>query len=485
MNTLLNGLINQHNTTLTENGATTYKSTLNGVLDFFAMGGALRTASSDRIVSLFNTAFAEDNLLAMKALFNVRNIRGGAGERKTFRTILKYLATSNPELVIKNIPNIVQFGRYDDLFELIGTTAEDAVLGFIDNQLAKDISKADQGKPISLLAKWMPSINTSSKKTVALAHKLAKELDFSPREYRVILSELRQYIDVTERKMSANRWQEINYQTTPSRAGMIYRKAFAKHDPIRYQQFINDVKSGKAKINAGTLFPHDIVKKILHGEYSDTLNVQWDSLPNYLEDNDRNILTVVDCSMSMFSPNHDPISIAIALGIYTAEHNKGAFHNYFMTYSDSPTLQRVGGRNIYEKVNCLRQSGWGYSTNIQAVFKNILQTAINNHVPQKDMPSQVLIISDVEFNNTQNRCTNLDAIKQQYIAAGYEVPQLVFWNVNSRQNNVPATADEQGVLLVSGASPSVFKTLLSGKHCTPIDQMLETLNQEMYNCVVV
>ncbi len=482
VNSLLSGLANEDNKTFTENGALTYKSTLNGVLDFFAMGAALRSRGDADVIQLFSKAFAQDKLLATKALFNTRNVRGGAGERKSFRIILKWLGDNYPDVVQKNLENVGFFGRYDDLYVLFGTKAEKAALTFIQKQLNQDVENYGKDLGISLLPKWLSSENASSAQTKAEARKIREFLGWTPKQYRKTLSALRAYANVVEVKMCANDWDSIDYSKVPSKASLVYKKAFPKHDKERYGQFIADVKAGKTKINAAAIFPYEIVGKILsYGDKSETLDVLWDALPNYLEGSDRNLLCVCDVSGSM---SGNPMNVSISLGIYTAERNKGPFANYFISYSECPVLQKVVGNNIREKVANLAANP-AYSTNLQAVFDMLLTTALKNKVKHSDMPAQIIVITDVEFNSTQNGNTNLQAVRSKYKAAGYECPQLVFWNVNSRQNNVPATADEKGVLLVSGCSPSVFKTLLSGKQYTPIDQMLETLNNRQYDRVVV
>lgn len=484
-NPLVLALVNEDNKSVTENNALTFKSTLDAVLDFFAMSGALRTRRDDEVIQLFIKAFSQDSLLSLKVLFNLRNVRGGAGERKTFRTLLKYLGNNYSDLVIKNLSNVSFFGREDDLFVLFSTKCEKVVLEYIKDKLEKDIENYQNDKPISLLSKWLPSISTSSANSVKLANIIRRFLNWTPKQYRKTLSTLRSYLNIVEVKMSANQWFDVNYSAVPSKAALNYKDAFKKHDKFRYLAFLNDVKKGNVKINSSTLFPYEIVHKIyFNKDQSETLDSLWDALPNYMEDNTRNILCVCDVSGSMAWSGGQAMSTSIALGIYTAERNKGPFGGYFITYSQSPKLQRVTGNNIREKVACVGKME-AANTDLQAVFKMVLKTAINNNVKQGDMPEQILIISDMEFDNPQNGKTNLDVMSGQYKTAGYKMPQLVFWNVQSRNNNVPALADEGGVLLVSGSSPSVFKTLLSGKHYTPVDQMMEVLNQKMYDRVVV
>lgn len=484
-NPLLTALIQEDNIGETENSAKTFKSTLNGLLDLFAMGGAIRSRSKDEIIQLFIKAFTEDQLLAMKLLFHLRNIRGGAGERKTFRIILQWLGQNYSDVAGKNIPNIAQFGRFDDLYCLLGTNSEKALIQFIQTQLDSDCQNYEQNKPISLLAKWLKSENTSSLESKRIATYIRKQLGWTSKQYRKTLSTLRQYTNVVEQKMSANDWGKINYEKVPSKANLTYRNAFKKHDAERYQEFIEAVKKGQKKINASALFPYEIIEKVVSGADEATMDVLWDALPNYMEDTSRNILTVADMSGSMTTQGGRPMNMALALAIYTAEHNKGPFANFFITFSEQPTLQQVIGNTIREKILSIKAHAH-VNTNLQKVFQMLLASAIGNKIKQEDMPEQVLVVTDMEFDAPFDTTkTNLEGVEEMYFNAGYKMPQLVFWNVASRQNNVPVAANKQGVLLVSGASPSVFKTLLSGKQHTPIDQMLETLNQEMYNCVTI
>lgn len=480
-NPLLKAMEQTSSVSLTENGAKTFSTTLNSVLDLFAMGGALRTRANTEIENLFIKAKSEDALLALKCLFHIRNVRGGLGERRTFRIILKYLANNDAALVRKNLGNIVHFGRFDDLYELFGTKCEKDAMNFMAAQLDDDWKKMAQKDRVSLAAKWTKSLNASSSETKRLAKKFCDFLGKGEKSYRKSLSALRAYSNVLEVALSANDWEKIDYSKLPSKAGLIYRSAFKKHDPTGYQAFLEAVKKGEKKINSTTLFPYEIFEKLRGGVGNDTLDALWNALPDYIEDKSKNILVMADASGSMTGR---PMDVAFSLAVYTAERNQGPFGGYFITYSESPTLQKIQGSTLTEKHRSLAKT-CAYSTNLQAAFKMVLDHAIKIRAKAEDLPQQILVITDVEFNSTQNHGTNLDAIKTQYRNAGYEMPQLVFWNVNSRQNNVPAQANEKGVLLVSGCSPSVFKTLLSGKQYTPIDQMLVTLNSEEYARVTI
>lgn len=477
MNTLIRAIENQQNKTLTKNGAVTHKSTLVKTLDFFSLGGALRTRSDANVIALFSKAFAEDRLTAVKILFYLRDIRGGQGERKTFRLCFNWLAKEYPEITIKNLQNVVEFGRWDDLYSTRGTPVwMSHVLPMI---------KAEWNKPsTSLLYKWLASENASSKETRQIANEIRKYLGVSPRNYRKTLSAKRAELDVVERKMCAQKWNTINYKGVPSTANLNYTKAFSRHDGPRYTQYINDVKSGKTTINAGTLYPYDIVEKILNGERGSALDVLWDALPSYMQNDTSDAIVVADVSGSM---DGRPMAVSVSLALYISERNQGAFKDHFITFSDAPKLERVLGNGIVERVSNLSRSDWGYSTNIESVFNLILLSALRNGIPQSDMPKTIYIVSDMEFNqacHSPNK-TIFSSIDEKYKKAGYERPTLVFWNVNARNTQTPVVFNTNGTCLVSGCSPSILKSLLSGNIETPLQVMYNTINVDRYNTVVI
>lgn len=489
MNALLKGLKTQSNVTLTENGAKTNISTFNEVVDFFGLGAALRTRSESDVVSLFRKAFATDKLLALKTLFYIRDVRGGQGERKTFRTIAKWLGDNYPKVVVDNFDNFVKFGRWDDLFSLEDTKVWDDALEFIFNQFNKDIKdfaaylngKGD-GK-LSLLPKWMPSVNTSSANTRRLGRFFAQKFNLSEKEYRKLLAKMRSHLDIVERKMSDNNWSDIKYEGVPSRAALIYKDAFKKHDDKRYTKYIADVAAGKTKINATTLYPYDIVRQIRSGSANATHDVLWNALPNYIpQDGEyKNVLCLCDVSSSMSGL---PMEVSISLGIYCGERITGPFKNHFLTFTTDSKLEKIVGNNISEKVQNLSKAEWGGSTNLQSAFNAILNAAIQNKVSQSDMPDALMIISDMEFDVACEGYTNFEVIKSKYAASGYKLPKIIFWNVQARNDQTPITQDDKGTCLVSGCSPAVLKSVLSGKIVSPFQVMLDVLNQERYSSVV-
>lgn len=494
MGNLLNVLKDETNYKLTENGGITHKTSKSYVLDYFAQGSALRNRSEESIMDLFYNAFEENPLLTMKVLFNSRDIRNGQGERQTFRTIIENLAFSYTEIMRKNLESISVFGRWDDLLSLLDTPLEKDVFELIAKQLNKDLERDNP----SLCAKWLPSENASSKQTKYYAHKLIKGLKLTPKQYKKILVSLRKKIKIVETNITQRNYKEIDYSKLPSGASLLYRNCFMENDKERYKEFINKVREGKTTINVGTLYPYDLVAKVPYENYCENLNISeeerktldtmWNSLPNYIEENKYdNSLAVVDTSGSMYGT---PMNIAISLGMYLAERNKGFFANHFITFESNPHLIEIKGRDFVDKVRNIKKAKWGGSTNIEKTFDLILNSAVKNNLNQDDLPSRIIIISDMEYDICENGCwweeekpkTNFDIIKEKFEKAGYIMPKLVFWNADSRDNNIPMTM-EDNVQLVSGASARLFEQVV--KDTSAYDLMLEVLNNKIYDCITV
>ncbi len=471
------------NMAYTENNGRAYASTMSSVLDFFAQSGALRTRSEAEIISLFSRALDEDTLLALKALFYTRDIRGGLGERRTFRVILKALAQANPELVRANMPLIAEYGRWDDLYVLFNTPLHRDAINLIRTQLHQDRFSEYP----SLLGKWLKSENASSKETIMLARQTIQGLGISPREYRKMLVRLRNRLNVIERMTSDSQWDRIDYAKIPSKAMLKYRKAFSKHDHRRFEAYLDSVNRGEAKINTGALYPYDIVRDVMkYGRKAPeqkALQTLWDNLPDYLgEGRSSETLTVLDTSGSMSGL---PIQIALSLGLYLAERMTGHFANRFITFSRHPQWQVITGYNLAEKIHNMRTADWGMNTDVKAVFSLILNTAIQSRLAPEEMPKRVLIISDMEFDSAEGRNHErvFDTIRRDYKNAGYDLPLLVFWNVAARHEQYPTTLAHDNVQLVSGASAAIFKSVLNTQCFSAYDLMLETLNTERYEAI--
>ena len=472
--------IGNGNMTYTENGALTHKSSMSGIVDFFFHGAALRNESNNkRILDLFKEAFKKDPTVALRILFYIRDIRGGQGERKTFRIILRNLAFEQSDWLIKNLKLIPEYGRWDDLFILKDSPVESHMIMFIKEQFINDLDNCFNGNPISLLAKWMPSENTSSKETKALATYVRMNLGYTSRTYRKNLSMLRKAIDVVERKLSAKQVDQINYAHVPSNASLKYKKAFMKNDGERYQAYLNSVNKGEVKINASTLYPYDLVHKAIY-DHDNTVEALWKNLPDYVEDLCG--LVVADTSGSM---SGRPMEVSISLAMYIAERNKNeAWKDYFISFSSRPKFHKIEGATHRERMKSV-ELGDVDTTNLQAVFDMILDRANHYHVPQEDMPKILLIVSDMEFDAAcrNNTLTNFENIKRKYQMSGYTMPTLVFWNVNSRNTQSPITIDERGAVLIGGCSPVVLKYAL-GQITTPIDMVHNVTDSDRYKNIV-
>ena len=485
---MLKFLKNEANLTHTENGAVTYRSTQSECLDLFATIGALRRESDEEITNRFLRAYAEDADLAMKTLFFARDVRGGIGERRVFRTILKWLAENEPQSLEKNIPYIAEYGRYDDLLTLMGTSCEGKALQQIKEQLDADCAALESGNSVSLLAKWLPSVNASNEDTVRTAKRIARMMGMNDAQYRKTLSALRAKIGIIENNLREKDYT-FDYAKQPSKAMFKYRKAFMRNDGDRYGSFMNRVAEGAEQIHTGTLTPYEIIQPFFNqGSIStqerQATNATWNAQENFT--GDENALVVIDGSGSMYG-GADPIpaTVALSLGIYYAEHNTGAFQNHFITFSENPKLVEIKGKDIYEKVRYCHQFNEVANTNIQRVFELILRTAVEHRVPQNEMPSKIYIISDMEFDYCTEDCsmTNFEYAKQLFEKQGYQLPEVVFWNVASRNRQQPVKVNDRGVALVSGCNPRIFSMLKAGI-LSPYAFMMDVLGSERYAAIV-
>ena len=484
----LEDLRKEENRTYTENGALTNRSTNSYCLDLFATIGALRNAEDNEIISRFIKAYTEDGNMAMKILFFARDIRGGLGERRVFRSILKWLPVHEADSLRKNIMHVPEYGRFDDLLSLIDGPCEKDMLSFIKEQLDKDLAALKIGNTVSLLAKWLPSVNTGNKDSVKTAKKLAKAMGFSDAEYRKVLVSLRAEIKLMENYLREKDYS-FSYEKQPSKALYKYRQAFFRNDQDRYCAFLERAESNPAVMNTGTLTPYDVIRPIMHRAEAEieiseeerrSMDITWKALPDYT--GAENALAVVDGSGSMYCGfGYTPATVAQSLGIYFAEHNKGCFHNHFITFSENPSLVEVKGRDIVEKLRYCMSFDECANTDLQRTFDLILKTAIQNRAKQEDIPEKLYIISDMEFDYCANHgeMSNFEYAKKEFAKYGYRLPQIIFWNVESRNRQQPVTKNEQGVALVSGTSPQIFSMLSKGI-LDPYSFMLETLSSERY-----
>jgi len=458
MSDLWKGMKEINNLTTTENGAAAYSSTLNACLDAFGRLGAMQDSSEDAILSVFWDAFNEDPYIAMHILFYMRDVRGGQGIRRPFRIILTSLAEKKPNYVIRNLIVIPEFGRYDDYLCLLDTQLGEMVAKSLHARFRSDLSHYISGQydQISLLAKWLPSINTSSAQTRRYARMLCKYWNISIPQYRRDLSKLRAILDVVEKKMSDKQWDKIKYDNVPSIASLKYAHAFYRHDKDRYKSFLEK----DAAINANAIYPKDIVKKAQSDELNAAVaDIMWKNLPNYFGDTEDTAICMVDTSASMWGTPYD---VALSLGLYCADKCHGPYHGKFITFASIPQLKSFGDGTLAQKIRGIDCINAG-STNIEAAFDLILNAALNENLDPKDMPSKLYIISDMQFDRaTGSRSGSLmQSIKEKFELNGYEMPTLVYWNVSGRYSDgiFQATYGDIDCVICSGYSPSLFKSI--------------------------
>ncbi len=477
MTTLLTAM--QTNDSFTENGMSTNSTSLNNCVDLFFQIGAMRGQDKTRLINAFTKAFGENPLIAMKLLFWARDVRGGAGERQIFKDIISYLAVNRTEVLRKNVSLITEFGRWDDLLVLLGTPLESDVLAIIANGLANKNG---------LCAKWMPRPNVANREAKKQANIIRNFLGLSPKEYRKLLVE---NSNTVEQLMCSKEWSRIDYSKLPSKAMSDLMKAFSKNDCERFGAYLTSLEKGETKINASAVYPYDVIKNLKQGNARGA-DAQWLALPNYMQDNSERILPLVDVSSSMSTPvgdnpNLNVMDVAISLGLYLCERNVGPYKDAFVTFHTSPQLITVKG-SLSERYNQMLHSPWGGSTNLEASFRLILDKAVKGRVPASEMPTMFIIFSDMEFNRADRdwNHTAQQMIEKQFASAGYEMPKIVYWNLQSRgDKNKPVHFDKNGTALVSGFSPSLLTSLLAGKDITPLSMMNTVINSERYASVTI
>ncbi|AFN37532.1 hypothetical protein pp2_299 [Vibrio phage phi-pp2] len=467
------------NDSRTANGAVTHSTSGNECLNLFFGIAAMR--GNDQSKTLFGRAFAENPELATRILLWSRDVRGGAGERGTFRTLFTKLCNEQPDVARAVMSKIPELGRFDDLISAFGTSLEKDAITLWSNAIVNDKN--------GLAAKWFPRENS---KNGHVFKRTIKSLGVTAKQWRKILALLS---DTVEQKMCAQEWDAIDFGKLPSVASARYQQAFGRNASARYTSYIESLQKGEAKINAGALFPYDVVKSVSHGNAS-VANEQWKALPNYMEGSDERIIPVVDVSGSMSTPINAGTDrsgvtckqVAMSLGIYVAERNEGIFKDQFISFSSDPHFHQLRGSSLKERLDNMNRSGEDMSTNIGKCFNVLLERAKRANLSQEEMPTKLLIMSDMEFDqaNTgggwygRGERANFDAIKAMYARAGYEMPQLVFWNIRGRLGNVPVKAGEAGTALVSGCSPSILTSLLGGE-LEPVKIMLKTVGVDRYS----
>ena len=500
MNKLMNGLTNATNIGYTENGAIKRNTTKSDLLDMFTMGAAMRNRSEEDIIVMFKKAYKENPVYALKCLFYIADCRGGQGERRFFRICAKWLAQNDIEGIRRNMRHIPTFRRWDDLYTFVGTALEKEAFAFMKEQLALDVTC----KTPSLLAKWLKSENTSSQKSRELANKTRAAFGMNHKQYRKTLSVLRERINIVERLMSENRWDEIEFDKIPSKAGLIYKNAFARHDIERMkkdpevQSYADFAKDTTKKVNAEVLNPVDIANKIFNGQVrTDTdraiMDKYWSCLKDYYNGREERGIAICDVSGSMYG---QPLNAAVSMSAYIAERGKGPFKDHFITFSSNPSLVRFEGADITDKFRRAANAEWGGSTNVEAAMDLLLNTALRERVPAEDMPTTLYIFSDMEFNGcmtcgpatagrwgggtyVRDTDTLFETIAKRWASYGYELPRVIFWNLDCRNENIPGLGGRFSY--VSGFSLSMMETILSGKD--GLDLMFEKLDSPRYEVI--
>jgi hypothetical protein len=455
---------------LTENGAITHSTSGNSLLDLFFLAGASRTISDADLEILLAKSFQFDELLTLKLIFWAGDIRGGAGERRFFRLALKWLEKNQPEILKKNITagNIQFYNRFDSLFEL---TDNQEVVDEVLNQVVFSLENKD-----GLLAKWLPR----KKQYNNFKKLLQKRLNINDQMYRKLIVSLSSTV---EQKISAKQWDQVEYTKVPSQAFNKYREAFLRNDETRFNQFIELALKGEVKINAGAIFPHQLYQAYNQSKDENSIVAQWNNLPNYLVESKERILPICDVSGSMTGL---PMDVSVALGIYISERNEGVFKNAFITFSENPKIQILQG-TLVERISQLQSADWGMNTDLHKVFKTLLQKANSEKLEQSDMPTMLLIFSDMEFDQALTGDTNLESIRKEYQNYGYELPKIIFWNLNGRLDNTPAKEHDSNIALVSSFSPTILKSILNGKtdQLTPSKLVSQILEDQRYNKVLI
>lgn len=471
----------------TENGALTLESSGNKFTDGVFLLPAMRGKRTEA-VKLFREILTDNPKMALRLYLWLRDVRGGIGERELFRNFTDVISEMAPEILVRLVPYFPEYGRWDDVSRLVLSDVPQvaqAAAAVIKTQLALDMAAIGEKKPFSLMAKWLPSENTSSKRTVSAAKKLRVMLGLSAKEYRLMLSNMRKNLNILERNLSLKLYSNINFETVPSKAIKKYKKAFKARVGDTYEAYLKAVESGKAKINASTLVPPDLLSWGSRGfEKLDKSDIaQWAALPNYFDGNKEDILVMPDLSGSMYSgatPSTPPIAVSVALAAYCAQRNNGLFKGVAIGFGSDPAIIKVPA-DINDAIESIMKSDVGYSTDLGKALNVVL--GMCRAFPDQ-APSKLLVVSDMEFNPAYlGNKTNYESIKEIARVAGIKLPQIVFWNVNGRTGNMPVKFDQVGVAMVGGYNPSLLKTLLSVTDLTPIGVATELLMQPRYSII--
>lgn len=460
------------NSTITNTkGSEYYASTYDSNLDVFTM--LSRYNSDEKLIRMFNNALNENEDLALANLLYILDIRKGKGERRIFKTIFKNLCINNPSCALRILPFIGELGRYDYILVGLDTPIHNEVINLIKLQLEEDLKTEHP----SLLAKWLPSHRTHNVNSLT-AKKIMSNLNMTEKEYRNTLAKLRTKLNIVEKNLTEKNYKSIDFSKVPTKAMIKYTKAYINRMPEKYSEYKSQVKTGVTKINTEGLFAYEIVKKILMGNQVDEelYDLMWNNQKDVLNGCSANVLVMADTSGSMTCYGGIPYATSVGLALYIAERNTGIFKNHFMTFSDKPYLCEIKGKTIKEKVNNVPSIV--ANTDIDKAFELILNTAKENSLKQEELPSHLLIISDMEFDQGvyTKSGTNFNGWKKAYESEGYKLPKIIFWNVAGATYGVPATKFDEDVAMISGFSTSILDNILTLEKYSPNDVMLEKLS---------
>ena len=491
---------NLHNNSYTKNYMPTNSSSNDPLVDFFFICGASRNMPEEDIITIFNEAYQKDSTIALRLLFWARDIEQGLGERRIFRIIINWLNESVLKNLLKEENFINNIVRVDDIVYLANQFVLTKRYELADKIIVFLFELLKNKNIQSIVAKWMPRKKSQYKELVKYMRSNGFINSYSEYRHKIV-----SLTNVVEQKMSANKWDSIELEKVPSLAMKKYKQAFNRHGIL--ESYVKKVVNEEAKVNAKRLFPYDIVREvlikylnILDSTYTNNiynseienlniqrqlLNEQWKSLKE-LDDlpKEFQVIPIIDVSGSMLIPKYLPISIALGLGLYMAENNPNKdFRNYFLTFSNYPKFQKIIGSDIVEKVKNALNSDWGMSTNLELAFNCILKKAKNDNVPPEEMPTHILILSDMEFNMSVKNPDNnaYEMIRREYESAGYNMPTVIYWNLNGRIGNVPALASDKHTLLISGASQNVINFVLKKGYEDMMQLILEITENFRYS----
>lgn len=462
----------------TKEGGIQYEHSLDHAIEFFSKAGSIFSKKGnfyeerESVLSLFQKIWIVDKELAFKLLMWLRDCRGGAGNRSGARECYKWLSKYDPEWLEINISLLPEIGRWDDLRSLFDSDLEINAAKLWSYNLKENI----------LAAKWA---DRSDKP-------LQKFLELNEAGLRKLLSKIRKN-HIVEHEMCTKRWNEIEYEKVPSVAISRYTNAFGRHDEERFEKFKEDLKTGKKKIHASVLFPHDCVRTVLHGD-PEIGEAQFNELPNFLEGVEERIIVISDTSGSMqtnISGSVEAIHISQGMALYcSAKISKdNPFHKKFIgfcsegkfkNWNDMDFAQAIQNRNIFD--------GAVGSTRIDKALDLILETAKFFNLANEQIPTTLLIISDMQFYSgsgiygagCSNSDTEINQALNKWTKANYNKPKIIYWNTDGYAGS-PEVANSYNVALISGFSPAILKAIFSAEDFSPRAIMLKALEKYEIN----